>query len=62
MREDYQDWGKELNLRIKAARENVISLLNQQDRADQRLNDLLRQREEARKECNNCNDCSMCIP
>jgi hypothetical protein len=57
-----EDYGKELNQRIKEARARYNLLTEQLYNAENHLFDLEQDRNEAREECHFCNDCSMCIP
>ena len=55
------DAGTELNQEIAAARAYVVKLQNQMDLAERKLEELEQERAECRQECQQCNDCSMCL-
>ena len=55
------DYGVEINQAIANAKANVEKLQEQLFRAEQVLEDLRAERDDARKECGCCNDCSMCL-
>lgn len=55
------DYGKELNERIASAKEKINRLTEEMYRAESTYEDLLREKDENRKECEKCNDCSMCL-
>lgn len=55
------DYGTELNARIKQAKARTVKLYEELQRAETELEELVQERAEARTECHECNDCSMCI-
>jgi predicted nucleic acid-binding Zn-ribbon protein len=56
------DYGDDLNAKIAAAKARVVKLYDELQRAESDLELLEQERTEARKECEQCDDCSMCIP
>ncbi len=55
------DYGKELNKRIASIQEKINRSTEEMFRLESTYSDLLHEREESRKECGKCNDCSMCL-
>ena len=56
------DYGKEVNDRIKQLREKRNAAYEEVRRCEDLLAEWEAEREDARKECGHCNDCSMCLP
>ena len=56
------DYGAEINAKIAAARKRAVEAYDRLCEAEEELKELEAEREDARKECNCCNDCSMCLP
>ena len=54
------DYGVELNWRIKQARAEYVRLDEARRAAGERLDELAELRNESRKECHWCQNCSMC--
>ena len=56
------DYGVVLNTKIAKARKRAVEAYDRLCEAENELSPLEVEREDARKECGKCNDCSMCLP